>query len=281
MVQGAVMKPFLGFVEAPNLDILDSISVLVSGYIVSTYVYPYLASRNIKLATGLKFALGSALGGCAILWSLVVERMIHREYTRSGEMINVLWQAPSYILIGAGEIFSISTAYEVAFTASPPNKKAFACAFNLFCIGGIPNMLSLGLYRMCETWFQNSKGSGNIRLIKDYSEAQVASYFLVLLGIVVFGVAVNLIPSVGRWIASVEKKAADASVRTPKPTPKTTPKVKKETVNQRGGKETDPLLLAKDHKKYLEEGMEPQLYRMNTFKAEFNRKPKSKARRQQ
>jgi POT family proton-dependent oligopeptide transporter len=76
--------------------------------------------------------------------------MIHSEYARSGDRINVLWQAPSYILFGAGEIFSISTAYEVAFPASPPNKKAFACKFNLFCIGGIPNMLSLGLYCICE-----------------------------------------------------------------------------------------------------------------------------------
>jgi dipeptide/tripeptide permease len=88
------------------------------------------------MGTGYKFALGSAFGACAILWSLLLESMIHNEYARSGERINVVWQAPSYILIGAGEIFSISTAYEVAFIASPPNKKAFACAFNLFCIGG-------------------------------------------------------------------------------------------------------------------------------------------------
>lgn len=95
-----------------------------------------LAKNNIKLGTGYKFALGSAFGTCAILWSLILESMIHNEYARSGGRINVVWQAPSYILIGAGEIFSISTAYEVAFIASPPDKKAFACAFNLFCIGG-------------------------------------------------------------------------------------------------------------------------------------------------
>ncbi len=93
------------------------------------------------MGTGYKFALGSAFGACAILWSLLLESMIHNEYARSGGRINVVWQAPSYILIGAGEIFSISTAYEVAFIASPPNQKAFACAFNLFCIGGKANMI--------------------------------------------------------------------------------------------------------------------------------------------
>jgi dipeptide/tripeptide permease len=273
MVQGSVMKPFLGFIEAPNLDILDSVSVLVCGYFVSTYIYPYLASKNIKIPTGIKFALGSGFGVLAILWSLLVEQMIHSEYARSGQMINVLWQSPSYILIGAGEIFSISTAYEVAFTASPPNKKAFACAFNLFCIGGIPNMLSLCLYRLCEQWFQNSSGVGNIRLIKDYAEAHVANYFLVLLGIVLFGVAVNLIPSVSTWIASVERRAAEASMaNTPKPTPKSTPKTRQGAAS----KESEPLLAARKHKKYLEQAKGPDLYRANTMKAEFAKKSQKK-----
>ena len=263
MVQGAVMEPFLGFIEAPNLNIMDCVSVLVSGYIVSTYLYPYLASYNIKMGTGMKFALGSALGACAILWSIWVEYMIHSQYARSKERINVMWQAPSYILIGAGEVFSISTAYEVAFTASPPNKKAFACAFNLFCIGGIPNMLSLFLYRLCERWFQNSNGSGNIRMIEDYSEAQVMNYFVVLLGIVLFGVAINMIPSTSLWITSVERKAAEASMaNTPKPTPKASRK--NNTAN-----ESEPLLAARKHKKYLEQAKGPELYRANTIKAEF------------
>ena len=88
----------------------SALSVLVSGYFVSSYFYPFLARRSIKLATGYKFALGSAIGACAILWSLLVEKWIHDEYGRSGGRVNVIWQAPSYVLIGAGEIFSISTA---------------------------------------------------------------------------------------------------------------------------------------------------------------------------
>ena len=283
------MKPFLGFIEAPNLDIVDSLSVLFFGYLVSTFLYPYLAKRNIKLATGYKFALGSALGASAILWSLLVERMIHAEYARSGERISVLWQGPSYLLIGAGEIFSISTAYEVAFTASPPNNKAFACAFNLFCIGGIPNMLSLGLYRMCQRWFENEEGSGNIHLIKDYSEAHVVNYFFVLLGIVMLGVIVNLIPSVRLWISSVENRAAvAASSGSVANTPKSTPKVQKgprdgavssSWPDSKGRKESDPLLLAQKHEQYLSEGKGPQIYRMNTMKAEFAKKPKKSHRK--
>jgi len=266
MVQGAVMEPFLGFIEAPSLDILDSVSVLVAGFIVSSYVYPFLAKSNMKLATGYKFALGSAIGALAILWSLLVEKWIHEEYNRSGGRINVVWQAPSYILVGMGEIFSISTAYEVAFTASPPNKKAFACAFNLFCIGGIPNMLSLVLYRLCERWFQNNSGSGNIGRINDYAEAHVAKYFWLLFVIALLGVGVNLLQPVKNWISSVENVAAKASSLsgTPKPS-----RAKRGTEEK---KETDPLLTTEKHIKYLEEGEGPLIYRMNTMKAEFSKK---------
>jgi len=272
MVQGSVMAPFLGFVEAPSLNIVDSVSVLVSGYLVSSYFYPSLARNNIKLATGYKFALGCAIGACAVLWSLLVEIMIHSEYAQSGGKVNVIWQAPSYFLIGAGEIFSISTAYEVAFTASPPNKKAFACAFNLFCIGGIPSMLSLGLYRMCDQWFQNNEGSGNIGRIQDYSEAHVTNYFLVLFAITMFGVGINLLPSMRAWIASVENRAAKSASGSASSTPKM-----KNRLSVAGGtnrRETDPLLKAQNHIKYLEEGIDAQIYRMNTLKAGFPKKPK-------
>ena len=63
----------------------------------------FLARNQIKLATGYKFAIGSAIGACAIVWSLLLEKMIHDEYSRSGGKLNVIWQAPAYILIGAGE----------------------------------------------------------------------------------------------------------------------------------------------------------------------------------
>lgn len=129
-------------------------------------------------------------------------------------------------------------------------------------------MLSLGLYRMCKRWFQNNNGSGNIGKIRDYSEAHVSYYFLVLLGIVVFGACVNLLPPVREWIQRVEKTAARASGSAA-----STPKVERRKKSDDKLRETDPLLAAQEHVKYLEEGKEPHIYRMNTMKAEFS-KPK-------
>lgn len=195
--------------------------------------------------------------------------MIHEEFARTGGRINVIWSAPSYILIGAGEMFSISTGYEVAFTASPPNKKAFACAFNLFCIGGVPNLVSLILYRLCQRWFQTNSGNGNIGRIENYSEAHVANYFWVLFGIIVSGMVVNLNKSVREWIKSVEQRAANALSRSVPSTPKT-PKSRASKRSDDAG-EMDPLLKAKKHMKYLERGAEASIYRANTMKAEFSK----------
>jgi len=206
--------------------------------------------------------------------------MIHEEYARTGGRINVIWSAPSYILIGAGEMFSISTGYEVAFTASPPNKKAFACAFNLFCIGGVPNLVSLILYHLCQRWFQTNSGSGNIGKIENYSEAHVANYFWVLFGIIVSGMIVNLQRSVREWIKSVEQRAANALSRSVPNTPKTPRGRASKRKDDDAGKETDPLLKAKKHMKYLERGTEASIYRANTMKAEFSKNSPSPSPRQ-
>jgi POT family proton-dependent oligopeptide transporter len=239
--------------------------------IFSSCQFRYLARNNIRFPTGYKFALGCAFGACAILWSILVESMIHEEYARTGGRINVIWSAPSYIMIGAGEMFSISTGYEVAFTASPPNKKAFACAFNLFCIGGVPNLVSLVLYRLCRRWFETDSGGGNIGRIENYSEAHVANYFWVLFGIIVSGMIVNMNKSVREWIKSVEQRAANALSRSVPSTPKT-PKggPSKRKVDDAVG-ETDPLLKAKKQMKYLERGTRASIYRANTMKAEFSK----------
>lgn len=131
IVQGTVMEK-LGFIDAACMNNADAVSVLFFGYVIGQKLYPYLADRGIKIPTTHKFAIGSALGAAAIGWSLLMEYMIHYQYNETGEKISIMWQAMSYILVGVGEIFAVSSAYEVAFNASLPEQKALASAINLF-----------------------------------------------------------------------------------------------------------------------------------------------------
>jgi proton-dependent oligopeptide transporter, POT family len=237
IVQGTVMRKAFGFLDAPSMNNADSISVLVFGTLIGQKMYPWLAQRNIKIATTHKFAIGSALGAMAISWAMLVEHLIHVNYYNHIEKggsgggggvdgdddgdctISVLWQLPSYILVGAGEIFAISTAYETAFTVAPPQKKALASAINIFCIGGIPNVLCLILYQICSSWFRNSvTGSANIHTLESYAHAKIGHYFRLLLGIACLGILLNLLPRTKKFVEQLEDVAVNA-IKTPRMTP--------------------------------------------------------------
>lgn len=266
IVQGTVMSNAFGVIDVASMNSLDCLSVLCFGYITANYIYPALNSRGIKLPTTHKFAIGSCLGSCAICWALFVDYLIHRSYAETGEKICVLWQAPSYILIGWGEIFAISAAYEVAFTASSPDKKVLASATNIFCVGGLPNVFCIFLYHSCSRWFQNSRGTTDIAHIDDYATAHVSKYFMVLLCIMLAGVVINTLPSVRDFVADVEDRAVDI-VKTP--------------LIRKGGRfrdpesdERSPLVndsvltpKSKRYQQYLKYGSGPTLYKAASMKA--------------
>ena len=111
VVQGTVMEKSLGWIDASMMLNCDAISVLFFGSVVTRWLYPMLARRGIWLGATDKFAIGSMMGAMAISWALLVERKIHEAYhTTVGGTISVMWQAPSFIFIGSGEIFAVSSA---------------------------------------------------------------------------------------------------------------------------------------------------------------------------
>lgn len=214
IVQGTVMKTAAGFIDAALMNNADAISVLLSGFIVGNYLYPLLARHKLKIYTTYKFAVGSFFGSLAIFCALIVEYRIHSVYAKTGEKISILWQAFAYVFIGTGEIFAISTAYEIAFAIAPKQQKALSSALNLFFTGGVPNFICLGLYRACQRWFINSRGDANINNIQDYTQARIVNYFWVLLFISLSGMVINLLPPVRDWVASVEEEADLMSTNT-------------------------------------------------------------------
>ncbi|GKY94070.1 hypothetical protein MPSEU_000373500 [Mayamaea pseudoterrestris] len=271
IIQGNVMRKAFHYIDASTMNNTDAIAVLLFGYLIGHFFYPALAARNIKMPTTYKFALGSLLGAMAILWALFVEARIHHVYHSTGKSISVLWQCLSYCLIGAGEIFAVSAAYEVAFTAAPPENKVLASALNLFCIGGLPNVICIALYQLFKGCFNSSNGTPNIGRLDHYATAHVGSYFWVLFAISIIGVMVNMLPPVRRFVESIEEQAVDM-LKSPK-TPQRPPR--------RAGDES-PLIRAKRHTAYLKYGTGPVLYKSGSMRAGgssvFGPKKKSEAR---
>jgi proton-dependent oligopeptide transporter, POT family len=266
IIQGTVMQK-VGFIDASCMNNADAISVLFFGYVIGHILYPSMAEQGIKLATTHKFAIGSMFGAVAIGWALFVDFIIHYNYEQTGEQVTVIWQAPAYILIGVGELFAVSAAYEAAFMASPPEKKALASATNLFCVGGLPSFFCIILYRSCKGWFLNSQGTALLHEVKDYADAHVWKYFLVLFVICIFGVALNLTSSVKRFVESIEEAVTDMQK-----TPKISRPLKHERLDSwdfsdAQKEEMSPLLRAKRHQAYLKYGSGPVLNRNGSMRA--------------
>ena len=294
IIQGTVMKRAFGWIDAASMNNADAISVLFFGHFVGSHLYPYLNRNGIKLTTTNKFSLGSLLGALSIAWALFLEHKIHSQYELDGEKVSILWQTPAYVFIGAGEIFAVSAAYEVAFTASPPEQKVLSSALNLFCVGGIPNLLCLVLYNLCKGWFLPTTGkkSNSISSLEDYVSADVYKYFFVLFGIACMGVLVNMLPAVHNYVKTVEENAAGA-IKTPllRKTPLARRRLQRKQQNT--GKiplyrkqasdeysistvdtdeeslplEASPLLRIQRHKAYLKYGSGPSLYKSGSMRA--------------
>mmetsp|Transcript_20661 Transcript_20661/g.31506 ORF Transcript_20661/g.31506 Transcript_20661/m.31506 type:complete len:313 (-) Transcript_20661:111-1049(-) len=269
IVQGSVMKP-CGMIDAPMMNNADAISVLAFGYIIGNIIYPELNRRQIKIPTTHKFAIGSAFGAVAVGCAIITDYQIHRVYKERGEAISILWQSFPYFLIGIGEIFAVSAAYEVAFTVAPAKKKSLASAANLFMVGGAPNVFCIYLYNACRSWFLNANGLAHIHKLSDYSTAKVVNYFWLLEAIAMFGVIVNLLPPVKNWVASIEEAAAEA-VKTPMNTPMIRKNLKQRR-KDRGGTnsnndEETPLIKAKKHADYLKYGSGPELRKFGSMRA--------------
>ena len=130
--------------------------------------------------------------GCAV----ITDYQIHRVYERRDGAVTVLCQAFPYLLIGIGEIFAVSAAYELAFTVAPAKVKSVASAVNLLMVGGLPSALCLGLYNACRPWFLNSRGEAHMHRLEDCASARVVNYFWLLEAIASFGVPINVLPPV-------------------------------------------------------------------------------------
>ena len=199
ITQGEVMKP-AGPFDPALMQNFDAISVIVFGLLAGRVFYPSLTKRGIYLPIATKFAIGTSFGTLAIAVILIIEYQIRKVYEATGEPISIIWQIFAYVPIGAAEIFSISAAYEAAFTISPKQNKGLASALNIFILIGVTNFIAVALYNACRSWFTNDSGTTDLSTLELYTQASVYRYWWLMLGIAIFGVLLNLFPPIKNWV---------------------------------------------------------------------------------
>jgi dipeptide/tripeptide permease len=209
IVQGEAMKS-LGVLDASLIGNFDPISVLISSFLVSSVLLPYLSKRDLRIPATYKYAIGTFLSALAILSAIIVDGSIKKAYhANSGAQVPVIWQIFNYALVGIGEVFTMAPSYELVYTVAPKSQKALASAVAMFLSVGLANFISTGLYGACSAWFpQNTVGSSKT---EQYVEADLQKYMWLLFGIGVGGTILNLLPPVRNWVERLRRDAMRAT----------------------------------------------------------------------
>ena len=211
IIQGEAMEKISVF-DASMMSNFDSLSVLVTGIITGSILYPFLEKRGWNIPTTYRFAIGSVFGALSIASALLVDSAIRNDYLNNDSQIAIFWQSANYVFVGVGEVFAVSTVYECAFTIAPKEQKSLASAIQLFLGNGLSSYICIGISQAFASWFPvYSNHASPIERTQAYADSELQNYLWVLFGIALFGVALNIFPPVKNWVERLRSDALDAT----------------------------------------------------------------------
>ena len=136
--------------EPAQIQNVDPIAVIALSFMVEYLLYSQLRKWNMMPSILVRFCLGCIMGSLSLLCAMGLEFAIMKS-SDPWETISIWWQVPQYSLVALGEIFLISTSYEVAFTYAPESLKGVGSGLNLLFMA-LASFISAGLFSACASW---------------------------------------------------------------------------------------------------------------------------------
>ncbi|CAN6305662.1 unnamed protein product [Urochloa humidicola] len=130
--QGAAMDNRVGRFTIPpaSLATFDVISVMICIPVYDAVLVP-LARRATGKDRGLsqlqRIGVGLALSMAGMVYAALVEAR-RRELARAGKLMSIMWQAPAFAVLGAGEVFTAIGLLEFFYDQSPGGMKSLGNA---------------------------------------------------------------------------------------------------------------------------------------------------------
>ncbi|KAF4683949.1 hypothetical protein FOZ60_008387 [Perkinsus olseni] len=164
---------------------VDPLAVIATSVIVDSVVFPFLRKRDKMPSVLVRFCIGSLFAALALVCALIVEYavMSHAPFT-----VSIWWQIPQFAFIASGEVFLISTSYEVAYTHAPSQLKAVASAVNL-CFNAIASVLSAVLFKIASGWLRDFDPKNAKESI---TSSHYDYYYYLLIGLALVGAVGSL-----------------------------------------------------------------------------------------
>lgn len=148
-----------GWIPNDMVSIINPIACIILGPLIQHLLYPCLERRDISLPPILRITIGFIFMTFAMLYATIVQHIIYTSDTcyqvpaacvgpsamqsTAPKRVTVWIQAPVYVLIAVGELFSVVTALEYAYSLSPKSMEAVVQAISLL-IAGIGSACAMG-----------------------------------------------------------------------------------------------------------------------------------------
>lgn len=118
----------------------NPLTIIVLIPILDYLVYPFLRKHRIEFRPAWRITLGFALSAFSQVVAAILQHFIYKtspcgNYASTCDEVSTVngwWEVTLYMLGAAGECFANTTAYELAYTRSPPHMKGLVMALFLF-----------------------------------------------------------------------------------------------------------------------------------------------------
>uniref|UniRef100_A0A0E0M709 Major facilitator superfamily (MFS) profile domain-containing protein n=1 Tax=Oryza punctata TaxID=4537 RepID=A0A0E0M709_ORYPU len=161
--QGVAMDGRVGQFTVPpaSLATFDVVAVLILIPVYDAMLVP-LARRVTGKDRGIshiqRIGVGLALSTVAMAYSALVEAR-RLAMAAVGSPMSIVWQVPSYFVLGAGEVFAVIGMLEFSYEQSPASMKSLGTALVQLAIA-VANYLNSGMLRVVATATARGGGAG-------------------------------------------------------------------------------------------------------------------------
>lgn len=189
LIQGTYMRlEFSSFtVPAASLSVFDIVAVLLLIPIMDNIIYPLLRYSGIRFTPLRRIGVGMLLAVASMVVAGLVE--IKRRHTweqghvydqvvngrhLSASYLNIFWQIPQFMLVGASEVLANITGLEFAYSQSPKHMKGvvMGCYMITSGLGSYITSLLVVIVRSAsnDVWYPS----------KDINQGKLENFFFLL-----------------------------------------------------------------------------------------------------
>ena len=166
--QGMIMDNRVGpFVVPPaSIASFTVVTTLVLVPIYDMVLVPlarHATGEDRGLTQSQRLGIGFAMSTLCMAYLALLERN-RLAVAATGEMMNIMWQAPAYVVLGAGEVFTVIGMLELFYDRSPDGMRSLCTALSQLAVavGNYLNSAVLGVVASTTVWISEDLDKGHL-----------------------------------------------------------------------------------------------------------------------